>query len=289
MKSFFKLLKHNWIYLLWFCIYLFIGWLVIDAFTENSFQSFFIALTIYILSIMLALSPAGETILRVLQKANPVATQKDREYLLPLFQEVYEQSRQSTPELRKDIRLYIIESMVINAFAAGKRTIAVTRGAVEALDREQLKGILAHEFGHMAHNDTRALIINLVGNGFFSLILFALRICMNIIQLILTIIQGKNVVFFVFSIIAWIIRILVELFTFVFIILGNILLSINSRINEYNADRYAFEIGYGEQLIASLYLLKQVSLPPNMTLMERVTASHPNIDNRIKRLEQMIG
>ncbi len=54
----------------------------------------------------------------------------------------------------------------INAFAAGwshdDAVIAVTRGALERLTREELQGVVAHEFSHVVHGDTR-LNMRLVG------------------------------------------------------------------------------------------------------------------------------
>jgi Zn-dependent protease with chaperone function len=47
----------------------------------------------------------------------------------------------------------------INAFAAGWRdqdaVVVVTRGALERLTREELQGVVAHEFSHLAQGDTR--------------------------------------------------------------------------------------------------------------------------------------
>jgi Zn-dependent protease with chaperone function len=54
----------------------------------------------------------------------------------------------------------------INAFAAGFRpedaAIAVTRGALETLNREELQGVIAHEFSHVLNGDMR-LNIRLMG------------------------------------------------------------------------------------------------------------------------------
>lgn len=54
----------------------------------------------------------------------------------------------------------------INALAAGWDTddavVAVTRGALERLDRAELQGVVAHEFSHIQHGDTR-LNMRLVG------------------------------------------------------------------------------------------------------------------------------
>ncbi len=54
----------------------------------------------------------------------------------------------------------------INAFAAGWSTesaaIAVTRGALEQLDRDELQGVIGHEFSHILNGDMR-LNIRLIG------------------------------------------------------------------------------------------------------------------------------
>lgn len=47
----------------------------------------------------------------------------------------------------------------INAFASGpspeKSAIAVTRGALQRLSRDELQGVVAHEFSHIVHGDVR--------------------------------------------------------------------------------------------------------------------------------------
>lgn len=68
-------------------------------------------------------------------------------------------------------RLYIMEGeSSINAFVAGleanKSYMAVTRGCLESLDRDELQGVVAHEFSHIFHGDMRMnihLIVLLAG------------------------------------------------------------------------------------------------------------------------------
>lgn len=54
----------------------------------------------------------------------------------------------------------------INAFAAGARpqqaVVALTRGALEKLDRDELQGVVAHEFSHILNGDMR-LNLRLIG------------------------------------------------------------------------------------------------------------------------------
>ena len=62
--------------------------------------------------------------------------------------------------------VYLMEEKSINAFAAGhspeNAVIGVTRGCIEILNREQLQGVMAHEFSHILNGDMR-MNIRLIG------------------------------------------------------------------------------------------------------------------------------
>lgn len=62
--------------------------------------------------------------------------------------------------------VYLMEEDGINAFAAGttpqNAVIGVTRGAVQTLRRDELQGVIAHEFSHILNGDMR-LNIRLMG------------------------------------------------------------------------------------------------------------------------------
>ncbi len=71
--------------------------------------------------------------------------------------------------------VYVLErESGINAFAAGYTTsdaaIAVTRGTLEKLNREQLQGVIAHEFSHILNGDMR-LNIRMIGVLFGILVI----------------------------------------------------------------------------------------------------------------------
>jgi Zn-dependent protease with chaperone function len=71
--------------------------------------------------------------------------------------------------------IYILEQEYgINAFAAGfspsDAAVAVTRGTLETLNREELQGVIAHEFSHIFNGDMR-LNIRLMGALFGILML----------------------------------------------------------------------------------------------------------------------
>jgi Zn-dependent protease with chaperone function len=72
-------------------------------------------------------------------------------------------------------RIYVLEhEAAINAFAAGytpaDAVVAVTRGALDRLNRDELQGVIAHEFSHILNGDMR-LNIRLMGVLFGILVL----------------------------------------------------------------------------------------------------------------------
>jgi Zn-dependent protease with chaperone function len=71
--------------------------------------------------------------------------------------------------------IYVLEhEQGINAFAAGftpaDAAVAVTRGTLENLDRDELQGVIAHEFSHVLNGDMR-LNIRLIGFLFGILVI----------------------------------------------------------------------------------------------------------------------
>lgn len=68
-------------------------------------------------------------------------------------------------------KIYIIEADYMNAFASGysekSALVAITRGLLEKLDRDELQAVMAHELSHIRHNDIRltltvAVLSNLI-------------------------------------------------------------------------------------------------------------------------------
>jgi len=84
-------------------------------------------------------------------------------------------------------RVFIIEANYMNAFASGysekSAMVAITRGLMEKLNREELQAVMAHELSHIRHMDikltlTASLLANLmimVLDVFFYNALFASR------------------------------------------------------------------------------------------------------------------
>jgi len=151
---------------------------------------------------------------------------------------------------------------------------------------EELKGILAHEIAHIYYGHTKAILLNTLGNGIFSLFIVVFRFILRFIENFQQPIQQKTngIIYFFLNLI----RNLFELFIFCFLFIGNVLLSGNNRACEYKADEFAFRMGYGDDLTQALYLLKRMSMGEDSSLVARMQASHPRTSTRIMRLETMI-
>lgn len=71
-------------------------------------------------------------------------------------------------------KVMVLETDSLNAFATGnkpgKGTIAVTRGLLNALNRDELQGVVAHEMAHLANLDTRYMVVVGVTVGLVALV-----------------------------------------------------------------------------------------------------------------------
>ncbi|MCC5794859.1 MAG: M48 family metallopeptidase [Chromatiales bacterium] len=109
------------------------------------------------------LSSGGGAVARALGGERVTADTRDalRRRLLNVVEEMAIASGVPVPEV------YVLEHEdAINAFAAGHNpanaAVAVTRGALEQLDRDELQGVIAHEFSHILNGDMR-LNMRLIG------------------------------------------------------------------------------------------------------------------------------
>lgn len=268
------MLKNNTLYFIWCGIYITLSWLILGA----TWRSFFITIVSYSISITIALSPIGEAILRLMEGARRPATKKEKEYLITIFNEVYEKAKAKDNRLSDKIQLYVTDKMYINACAIGKNTICLTRGAVEVFTEDELRGVLSHEFGHISNGDTIALLLNVVGNGIFTILIMIERLAFSLFELFGSLVSWFNIVIMIS-------RMFFDFIVLVVLLIGEIILSINSRKNEYLADRFGYEIGYGEELIRVLYILQNTAIPSDMKLIDRLRQSPPHLAYRIEKLE----
>lgn len=102
-------------------------------------------------------------------RVSPTTTDPQHKRLLNIVEEMAIASGLPVPEV------YVLEHEDgINAFAAGytpaRAAIAVTRGALDNLNRSELQGVIAHEFSHVLNGDMR-LNTRLIGLLFGILVI----------------------------------------------------------------------------------------------------------------------
>ena len=277
--DFANFVKHNPLYLVCSVIYYVLASLVLGGY----WYSFLLAFVFYSISLAIVFSPLGEKLLRVVEQVRKLEMRREKETLLPIFQEVYEKAKEKNSELGR-IELCIVEKMEVNACAIGKHTVALTRGAIETFNEDALKALLAHEIAHIAHGDTIATLYTVVGNGLFTVFILINRGFLLLVDLIMTIATRSGFA----RIILLLTRLSFELTLLVFMFLMQAVMAINSRKNEFRADRYAYELGYGEELVEAFLILEKMQMGDNRKLIKKMTASHPRLTKRIGRLEDLI-
>jgi heat shock protein HtpX len=214
------------------------------------------------------------------------------EMLLNIVQELAIASRQPMPAV------YVIQANEINAFAAGitpeKAAITVTTGALEQLNREELQGVIAHEFGHVAGGDMKVgMRLAALLMGFFLLFSIGLRLLQGSFFSRNDDKKGGSFVLIALMILAagcilW--------------FAGSILRACVSREREYHADASAVEYTRNPNGITSALrkiqaVNEQVHDMPksglgyshlyldNRHFMSRLFATHPPLSKRIAILE----
>ncbi|MEM4358904.1 MAG: M48 family metalloprotease [Candidatus Bilamarchaeaceae archaeon] len=191
-------------------------------------------------------------------------------------------------------KIYLIDDPSPNAFATGRdpehAAIAVTRGLLETMNREELEGVLAHEISHIANYDIRFMTLAVVLVGAIGLISeIAIR----------SFLWGGSarrerrsgallLLGLLFMVLAPIFATLVRLAI--------------SRQREYLADANAAKLTrYPLGLASALEKIKKLAMPmtnANETTAplyisnpfakaEGLFATHPPLDDRIKRLRSM--
>lgn len=204
-----------------------------------------------------------------------------------LLQTVENQARQwnlKTPEVA------IYDSPDPNAFATGatrnSSLVAVSTGLLHRMTRDEVEAVLAHEMAHVGNGDMVTLtLIQGVVNTF---VVFFARIIAGIVAQTRNGNESENHngIYFVVNFV------LQLLFGF----LASIIVMWFSRQREYRADAGAAKLVGAPKMICALQRLKgsQSSLPPQMAAMgindstlRSLFSTHPTLDDRIARLQQL--
>jgi len=249
-------------------------------FTGFSAGGFLILTVIYGGCILLALSPHtefAEELWRALSGVRPLRLKSEKERLMPLFKEVA--SKTNINFTKNDISLYISESLDINAFAFGRKTLILTRGALK-LDDDSLKGLMLHELGHFYHGDTSMALVGAVGNLPMSMIVKGI----DRINQYLEVASKKSILMGLLKFVLNIFFAVFKLIDFV----GSLILMSSSREEEYRADQFTLECGYGKHMAKVLTEIYEMSAIEPESIKEQLKATHPPLTSRIEKLENIL-
>ena len=240
----------------------------------------------YVASIITALSPIGEFMLRIQMGCKKIKDPSVIERIRPIYEEVHANAKRIDPNISDDIRIYICKDKSENAFATGRRTICITEGLLARSDQE-IKGIIGHEYGHLSHKDTDRILIVTIGNLFveFFFILFEIAIIIG---------DGLMWFFSLFMDDGWIVRIcsfiasvimagILHLFMRIWSALGVALCMKTNRDNEFLADRFSTRMGYGPFL--SQFLATLDDEKPSGVIAS-LASSHPDNSSRISKIRE---
>ncbi|USN45209.1 MAG: zinc metalloprotease HtpX [Candidatus Woesearchaeota archaeon] len=203
-------------------------------------------------------------------------------------------------------KAYVIEDSAMNAFATGRdpehASITVTTGLLKVMNREELEGVLAHEMSHVKNYDIRFMMLTAVLVGIVTLLSdFLLRSFLwgghgrrNNRS------EGGGSTTLIFIAIGLVLAILSP-------IIGQMIKLAISRKREYMADAGAVALTRYPPGLANA--LKKISQDPDPLVdkankatahlfistpfrkkkggMSRLFATHPPIEDRIKRLQEM--
>lgn len=197
--------------------------------------------------------------------------------------------------LSKAPEVGIYESEDMNAFATGptksRSLVAVSSGLMKRMSRQEIEGVLAHEVAHIANGDmvTMTLVQGVV-NAF--VMFFARVIAWSASQVVDE--EKRGMVNFVAVIVLEI----------AFGVLGMLVVAAFSRRREFRADIGGARLAGRSKMVSALKALQRVSQPAAAShqsiaalqissskkrgLMAMI-ATHPPLEDRIRRLESVVG
>ena len=255
------------------------AFLFIGFFALFGYESLFSILLLYALSIGVAFSPVGEWILCLIAGARKMARVDMRIRMVPLLEIVYNRAKRKTPKLTNIIVLKVIYMPEPNAYAIGRRTICITEGLFKLPD-DAIQGILAHEVAHLAyrHNEIQLLIGG--GNFLITTLIIALRSISMLLVMVSLVFGYRNR-----SLTSTVVGVLLAGTIWGWTKFCMLFLMWSMRKNEYEADEYALELGYGIALAKGLDAIG--TSEPQESFLRALYSTHPNTHDRIGHLQQM--
>lgn len=178
-----------------------------------------------------------------------------------------------------------------NAFATGwnknNALVAVSTGLMQQMSRDEVEAVLAHEVSHVANGDM--VTMSLIQGVINTFVVFLSRIIGHTVdRVVFKTERGYGPAFYIVSMIA----------EFVLGILAMTIVMWFSRWREFRADQGGADLAGRGKMIAALRRLQQAhqpeELPEEMAAfaisagkVQKMFASHPPLEDRIKALESL--
>lgn len=193
------------------------------------------------------------------------------------------------------IRLRIAESDGPEVFACSTNVIAISKPLMNELTDDELKGVMAHELGHLMSRDimisrafgTASHLPRIVGR-----IISLVRKLTLLPPLIGLLLPAIFLFLFLFRIMHLMPVIAIMLFVLTFSLLDRTFRWLQfalSRQCEYRQDAYAHKLGYGAGLRDALKKLAKMEPQRVNIYFTLMHSTRPVIYNRIRRLEMLEG
>lgn len=266
-----------------------IGAIVSGLFGAPFWKGLLIGIVLYAISLLIALSPFGEWILRMQTGCKKIKRKEQINFIEPIFREVYDKAKKLDPTIPDDVQLYMNSDEEPNAFATGRKTICVTEGLLH-MPEDQIKATIGHEFGHLAHKDTDLILVVAVGNMIVTGIILGIRLIIDFIHLIFGLatafLGGAEgaMASLLTGLYHFMITMIVSGLTWIWTKIGVALVMKSSRSNEFEADEFSFNLGYGNELCG---LLDSFTGSGAKGLFANLASSHPDSDDRIAHLQEL--
>lgn len=223
-------------------------------------------------------------VLAILAGARDIKRKDIKIRLIPLLEVVFEAAKKKTPSMIDSINLKIIHDDSPNAFAIGRRTICVTDSLLNLSD-ESIMAVFAHEVGHLAYGHSTIQLLIGGGNIFILGCIILIKTACWIITGICGLITGLVTRNFWMGAITTLLTSFSTAMIWLWTKFCMIFLMWSMRQNEYIADKYAFEIGFGQEL--ARVLDNEMCSVPNNGLLKALYVTHPCSDDRIANLQEL--
>lgn len=249
---------------------------------DNTVKAGFIGIAVNVVVTLIALSPIGEAYVRMKEKVERVDRTPDTAGVYMIFDEVYAEAKKQSKFVGNKIKLYYKDTDEVNAYALGHRTVIITRGLINNMDADMIRGVLAHEFGHIASGDSDLKLGISVSNGILWLATIAFNLIIVLIAGLVAILSEKAG--------NWLSVLGITIVTLIYTIwvkLGMLLVNATSRKDEYAADAFAVDCGYGNHLYAALDALDGVKT--KSSFFSLLASTHPDTVDRLKAIKAKLA